>query len=316
MPAVTVRRVPIAPITPTPPAAGSAPSTGLGRRDLLALGLGLGALAGAPPLLAKPARVVRFVQPPDRLAGERWYPYQLLREALSASGEAFEISRREWLTSRRAERELADPHGVIDVYAMGGSLERERSLHLIPLPLHRGMYGWRLLLVRPDRLPGLPDVADLAALRQLLLIQSEDWPDTTILRHAGLRVLGGSTQMHRLHEALQAGQADAFPRGIPEAWRELDADPRHLAVLPGPVLQYRYDACFYCRRGDQPLISALGRGLAALQRSGRFDTLLRAQYGAAMARSQLAQRHVLHLANPLLPAVLDRLPAAAWTLPN
>jgi hypothetical protein len=259
-------------------------------------------------------QVVRFVRPPDRLSGERWYPFRLLQAALEASGEPWEIEAREWLTQRRAERELSDPRGVIDVYAMGGSLERERRLQLLPLPIYRGLFGWRLLLVRPDRVDALRGLADLQALRGLRLIQGEDWPDTPILRGSGLRVLGGGTQLHRLHEALQQGHADAFPRAVPEAWNEMDADAQRLAVLPGLALHYRYDVCFYCRRGDQRIAPALWRGLQALQRSGRFESLLLEHHGGSLERSALAQRQVIRLPNPWLPQALRRLPASAWNL--
>lgn len=259
-------------------------------------------------------RVVRFVRPPDRLAGEQWYPYRLLQAALEASGERWEIEAREWLTQRRAERELSDPQGVIDVYAMGASVERERRMTMLPMPLYRGLFGCRLLLVRPDRLEALSAIDGLEALRGLRLIQGEDWPDTPILRQAGLRVLGGGTQLHRLHEALQDGHADAFPRAVPEAWIERDNDPQRLAVLPGVALRYRYDVCFFCRRGAQPLRAALWRGLQALQRSGRFDSLLMAHHGGSLQRSALAQRRVIELPNPWLPASLRELPASAWRL--
>ncbi len=265
-------------------------------------------------LRAAPRRVLRFVRPPDRLSGEQWYPFRLLQAALEASGESYEIEAREWLTPRRAERELADPRGVIDLYAMGCSQERARHLQLLPVPLYRGLFGWRLLLVRPDRLDSLRGVDGLEALRGLRLLQGENWPDTPILRDAGLNVLIGGTLLHRLHEALQAGHADAFPRSVPEAWRELDRDAERIAVLPGLALHYPYDVCFFSRRGDTRLAADLQRGLAALQRSGRFDALLQAHHGDEIERSGLAQRQVLSLPNPHLPQALRGLPAAAWNL--
>lgn len=276
------------------------------------LGAALAAAGASRP--ARAARRVRFVRPDKRLALETWYPYQLLSATLEAAGGGYEIEARESLTQARAERELADPAGVIDVFVMGHTAAREQQLQLTPLPLYRGLFGWRLLLVRAESLAALEGLGSLAQLRALRLIQGEDWPDTPILRANGLRVLGGSSQLHRLHEALQAGHADAFPRAVPEAWRELDADPARLAVLPGLVLHYRYDLFFFTRKGDDELARALSRGLAALGRSGRHEALLRSHHEAAVERSALATRRVIALDNPLLSAPLRELPASAWRL--
>lgn len=280
------------------------------RRWLLGSALA-GAGVGRP---ARAARRVRFVRPDKRLALETWYPYQLLRATLEAAGGGYEIEARESLTQARAERELADPAGVIDAFVMGHTAERERRLQLTPTPLYRGLFGWRLLLVRADTLPALDGLASLAQLRALRLIQGEDWPDTPILRANGLRVLGGSSQLHRLHEALLAGHADAFPRAVPEAWRELDADPARLAVLPGLALHYRYDLFFFTRPGDTELAQALARGLAVLGRRGQHEALLRSHHGAAVERAALGARRVISLDNPLLSAPLRALPASAWRL--
>lgn len=282
-------------------------TTGATRRCLLGAAAGL-----ALPALA--ARRVRFVRPDKRQTLESWYPYQLLSATLAAAGGGFAIETRESLTQGRAERELADPRGVIDVYVMGHTPERERRLQLIPQPLYRGLFGWRLLLVRAETAAALQGLGSLQQLRALRLIQGEDWPDTPILRRNGLRVLGGSSQLHRLHEALQAGHADAFPRAVPEAWREFDADPERLAVLPGVALHYRYDLFFFTRRGDSQLAEALLRGLAALQRSGRHEALLRSHHGASLERSALASRQLIELDNPLLSPRLRALPAAQWRL--
>jgi len=277
----------------------------------------------APALLpavsrAQAPRVVRFVRPDFRVPLDRWYPFALLRAALDASGERFLIETRESLTQARATRELQHEQGVIDVYAMAPTPERERRLQLLPMPLYRGLFGWRLLLARPDTAAQLQGLKDLAALRRLLLLQGEDWPDTGILRANGLRVLAGSTQLHRLHAMLVEGRADLFPRALNEAWREADAEPAQsprFVVLPGLALRYRSDLFFFTRRDDQRLTPALQRGLTQLQRSGQFDALLRDFHGEAIARSALGSRQLIELRNPLLPPGLRAQPAALWTLP-
>jgi hypothetical protein len=83
----------------------------------------------------------------------------------------------------------------------------------IRIPLDKGLLGWRVALVNaatPDRLAGITNVRQLAG---LLAGQVADWPDTAILRHAGLKVLT-SQDYGNLFPMLQRNRFDYFPRSV------------------------------------------------------------------------------------------------------
>lgn len=258
---------------------------------------------------------VRLARPSFRIEARGWYPYELLAAALQAAGDGAHLRAVDRMTDARALREMSSPQGEVDVVVAMPSPERDRLLRAVPVPLYRGLFGWRLLVVRrgeAERFSGMRQVADLAP---MTFLQGEDWPDTEILRANGLQVRTGP-RVDALYTLLGTGEGDAFPRGVTEPPGELAASGDRFEVVPGLVLHYRADLFFYVRREHRSLAHRLHQALHRLQRAGTHDRLLRSLHGDAIAQAGLAQRHVLRLRNPLLPASLTALPAQAWRVPT
>jgi hypothetical protein len=119
-----------------------------------------------------------------------------------------------------------------------------------------------------------------------------------------------------MYDRVAAGEADAFPRGITEAWNEVVTVAPGFEIVPGLCLHYRSDLCFFVRRDDVALADTLARGLEMLLRSQRLHAALKAKHGDALRQSGLAARRVIALDNADLPEAMRRLPAAWWTPPK
>lgn len=81
-----------------------------------ALGGAVAGLACGPTLVRAAVLRARIPRPPRNLDLERFYPLQLLRAALQASGQAFEIElSAQPIIQARALRELAADSGVTEL---------------------------------------------------------------------------------------------------------------------------------------------------------------------------------------------------------
>lgn len=265
----------------------------------------LGACAGAatPVVYGRPSADV------DRDAS---YPADLLALALARSGGDYELrTSAEPIPQTRAIRLLAAGE-VIDVLWTVTSPERESALLPVRVPIDRGLYGWRLLLVRAGDQARFDAVHSLADLARLRAGQGHDWPDLAILRAAGLSVLAASSY-DGLFEMLALGRIDYYPRALPEAFPELaQRSGLPLALEQGLLLHYPSAMYYFVSPHEPELARALERGLRAAFADGSLELLFEEHFGAALERARIGQRRVLHLANPLQPALARNVEPVWW----
>lgn len=279
------------------------------RAVLLFLAVLLPSVAGAEPALrviyGSPARQLDLV--------DQRYPLQLLREALQASGEPFELQPSgQDMVQSRVLKEIAA--GQVDVYWSMTSAAREQQLLPVRIPLDKGLNGWRLLLIRQGEQARFQHIQVLSQLKKLTFIQGHDWPDTAILQHNGLPVLT-SAHPPQLFDMLQKQRGDAFPRAVFEAYSDAMRQSEQFAVESELVLVYPSAVYFFVHRDNQRLASAIERGLRQLIVSGRFDLLFQQRYGAAIALANLAKRRQIRLANPLAPLNFPLSDSSLWFQP-
>ncbi|WP_252271246.1 substrate-binding periplasmic protein [Pseudomonas subflava] len=261
----------------------------------------LALLLSAPPCLAADG-VLRY---PRASVGEEFrpvYPLAQLQLALDKAGSSLRIVPSDQpMEQQRALLGLEHGESVDVVWTMT-SIERERRLLPVRIPLDKGLFGWRLALVRADRPQLLGEVRTLADLRHLSAGQGHDWPDTQILRSLGLPV-ETSSSYDSLFLMLHAGRFDYFPRSV----LEIDAELQHpnaagLAVDRHLVLHYPTALYFFFSPDDPQLAETVRQGLELAIADGSFERLFRQYHGADLARAGLERRHIIALDNALLPA--------------
>ncbi len=259
-------------------------------------------LAVLLPFVARAAPALRVIygSPAHQIDSvDQRYPLQLLREALQASGEPFELQPSgQDMVQSRVLKEIAA--GQVDVYWSMTSAEREKLLLPVRIPLDKGLNGWRLLLIRKGEQARFQHVQVLSQLKKFVLIQGHDWPDTAILQHNGLSVLT-SAHPPQLFDMLKKERGDAFPRAVFEAYGDALRQSEQFAVESELVLVYPSAVYFFVNRNNQRLASALERGLRRLIASGRFELLFQQRYGAAITLAGMAKRRQIRLVNPMAP---------------
>ncbi|MFG6467150.1 substrate-binding periplasmic protein [Roseateles sp. BYS87W] len=280
--------------------------------------LGSASFTAAMPPATAAASPIEAVYPrmPERPVDG--YAYQLLRLALEASGQPFRLRlTAEELPSVRAFKSLES--GEFNVMDAGAAPRLAERAEVLPFPLDLGLCGYRVMLVRRDRVAALRQVHDLTDLRRLSFGQGPDWVDNYILRAAGLSVQ--EAEFLALFRMLEAGRFDAFPLGADEAGTLLDTF-RHLApsvvVLEDWCLHYRFARVLVVRRGQPALRQALSRGLQAIFNDGRAQALLRrdARLGPVLTGQRPLPERVLQLPNPQWTRAFDAIPEPLMFMPG
>ncbi|WP_052707027.1 hypothetical protein [Teredinibacter turnerae] len=171
----------------------------------------------------------------------------------------------------------------------------------IPVPIFRGLGGWRLFFVRADD-TRMAEVKDLAALKRFQLGQGHDWPDTTILRSAGFEVRTGVAR-DNLFQLLKHQRIDAFPRSVMEIWSEAKL-PQASGLRVEEHVVLHYPTAFYLvlKRSDRELSEILQTSFDKAIADGSFQQLFRAWKGDIFELSRLNQRQVISIDNPVLGA--------------
>ena len=207
--------------------------------------------------------------------------------------------------------------GRIDVVSLPATPERERLYRAVPVDIMRGMLGYRVLLIRKERQAEFAAISSLDGLRKMRLGFGSQWADFPILEHNGLTVVG-NPQYASLFGMLDKGRFDAFPRGLNEAWHELEEQAAawpELVVESSLLLYYPYPVYFFVQRDDMALASRLQRGLERAMADGSMRSLFLHYHADLLKKAGLEQRRLITLENPLLPA--DFLaPDTSWWLPS
>jgi hypothetical protein len=229
------------------------------------------------------------------------YPVRLLELALKKSAADFTIQPyHRPMPQGAALSRLASGQGVNVVWSM---TSKEREEHLLPIriPVDKGLFGYRVPLVREQNRTHLASVQTVQDLRNFAAGQGHDWPDRDILQGNGLRVVT-STAAEGLFPMLQAGRFDYFPRSVLELVDEAEHMSKY-QIAPDERLLLYYPAAiyFFVNKKDAALARVIEAGLNRALADGSFDALFFERFGDVIKRANMRGRTLIALNNPLLP---------------
>lgn len=239
------------------------------------------------------------------------YGVALLKLAFAKAGVCHSlVYSTRTMKQARAVYELERDSGKLDIMITMTSPEREAALLGVPVPLTKGLLGWRIALVRKERLHQFAGVRTAGQLKQFVAGQGHDWPDTAILRANGLPV-EVSSHYQGMFKMLESGRIDYFPRAVQQVFAESEGHPA-LAVDPHLVVRYPTDAYFFVNRRNTRLAAEVRRGLESAVADGSFDQLFYSYFAAQIAAAGLERRHIIELPNPVRAPSLPSSPSKLW----
>ncbi|MEM5389904.1 hypothetical protein VSR68_41265 [Paraburkholderia phymatum] len=236
--------------------------------------------------------------------------------AMKAANASYTTRQLEVVMERgRALAELASGT-TINLHWTSMEAQAERGLNVVHIPIHRGLIGYRVFLIRQDRQADFDRIETLEDLRLMTGVQGLGWIDARIMRNAGLRVQTPSTY-ETIFRMLEGRRVDYFPRGVIEAYPELEsrrATEPDLAVEKSLLLAYRSDFLFYVSPNHRELAATIERGFTAAWRDGSylqlFNTHPYIQNGLKLGN--LGDRKVIRLDNPFMSDEDRQIPDTYW----
>ncbi len=207
--------------------------------------------------------------------------------------------------------------GQLDVIWTIPTVEREERLRPVRIPLERGLLGYRVLLIHEDDQARFRALKDLEDLKALSLGQGNDWNSADVLTENGFHVT--RAPYDNLFQMLAQKRIDAFPRGLNEAWAELQTRPDlPLTVAEDLLLRYPATSYFFVAPDNTALAERLTTGLERALADGSFDHFVRNHpaHRDMLANAKLDRRRVFDIDNPLLPAATPLQRQDLWRVPG
>lgn len=256
----------------------------------------------ASSFASEPLTIV--IQSDEHLAMER----EMVKAAFAAASVPVSFEMAPLANEKRQLLLLEEGKTHIDL--MPVTPERLRSVRegksrMIPIPLDRGMLGYRLCLVLRNRQDLLANVKTAGDLKDFVFGQGEGWMDVGIYNNAGI----GTKWVRDWRNAefvtqMEAGYIDIFPLGAEESLAillphfqkytpEIVADPYIVLSYPW----YRFVWLSVRADNADEINAALTRGFGEIAKNGTFEELWR-KHHRGLPDSFFSGRRIIKLTNP------------------
>jgi len=231
------------------------------------------------------------------------YFLALLKLGMEKSGEKFSIKPIAVSSFGERRAELLLIRNRFNLHWLNTNIQREKNLLPIPIPLFKGLIGWRLLLIKKEDQKKFSAINSIEQLRQVKAGQGHDWPDVNIIKFNGLPIVT-SANWAGLFKMLQVGRIDYYPRSLIEIWREQKTfEALDLGIEDHLVLRYPAAYYFFTNKQNIALATALTKGLERARTDGSFDQLFMQHFGDYIQKATLNERIVIYMQNPNLAPI-------------
>lgn len=246
------------------------------------------------------------------LAKREKYFIDLLTLALDKSGANYSLNAIHANPHSEYRGALYLINGEFDVHWLNTSEYLEQQLIPVRIPLFKGMIGWRVFIIRSTDAEKFEQIQTVEQLQKYVALQGYSWPDTQILRANGFTV-DTATDLFSLQHMLAQKRGDFFPRGITEAWSEINTYTEHeFSVDNHLVLHYPAAYYFFVHKDKPELAKAIESGLNKAIDDGSFDKIFWPYFRDDIVKSRLDARVVLSIPNPILPAATPLQDKRLW----
>ena len=126
---------------------------------------------------AQDVQPIRIPAPRSTYDTAHIYATGLLKKALQKAANGREVPLLEPSTIMSTERKIHELrlNRTLDVFWLGGSKARARDLLVVPIPLERGLMGYRQFIIRKDRIADFNAVHTLKDLTELKACMDRHW---------------------------------------------------------------------------------------------------------------------------------------------
>lgn len=191
---------------------------------------------------------------------------------------------------------------IFGTVAGNPKLANEKKI-LIPLPLMKGLLGYRILIIRAEDKEKFSAIKNAEALQKLQLGIPATWADAELFRKNGYPVVEKGS-FDDLFTRLRKKEFDYVSFGANEVagvFKDRAETVGQLAVDQSLLVYYPFPLVFYVSPDNKALAERVTQGLTAITANGELDKIFNRYFGKDLAQLRLKERQVITLTNPLLP---------------
>lgn len=234
------------------------------------------------------------------------YPLAIIRASLDATVKeygSYKLIPVFRLNNKRAQ--APDYVSTLDNFLFDAAIssEREAVLQSIKIPTSKGIFGYRVFIINKKDQPIFDKITSIEDLKKISFGQNDSWLDYLILKDAGFNVIAGNNY-DGLFSMLAGGRFQAFPRGINEAYKEVEQKKKEfpeLTVEKNICLYYPLPRYFYTSKNNKLLIERMTKGMEIIIANGTFDKIWTKYNIQSINQSELKKRKIFYIENKYLP---------------
>jgi hypothetical protein len=240
-------------------------------------------------------------KPLSKLDHRYQYTYDLLSLIISATPEfgdtKIQISPT-YMTRNRTVKELIAGN-LINVMAEAPKPEWDKNLIVIPIPIRKGIQGFRVFIIESKNKQIMTAVNKLEDLLALPTGSGENWSTKMAMENAGFNVVTG-TSYEGLFSMLTNERFLSFGRGINEAYDEVESRKKAypgLIVDEHVLLHIPLATYFYISPKKPEIAERINVGLLRIIESGVFDDFFYENYCKDLLKAKINERKTFKISN-------------------
>lgn len=234
------------------------------------------------------------------------------REILEAALNATKTSHGEWqlqedltdypLAADEASVFRSKGFDIFGTVAGNTKLADEKKI-LLPLPLMKGLLGYRILIIRAADKEKFAAIKSPAQLQKLRMGIPSTWADAELFRKNGYAVQERGS-FDDLFTRLENNEFDYVTFGANEVtgvFNERAAKSGKLLIDSSLLVFYPFPLVFYVNPENKMLAARMTQGLQAISGNGELDKIFNRYFSADITAVNLPARTMITLKNPILP---------------
>jgi hypothetical protein len=251
-----------------------------------------------------------FYPPPESPDDTRQdYHYELVQAALDKTADSYGPALLEpgknIINEWRQYKYLLHGDEGIDFMIKPTSIQSEKELTPVRIPLDKGLLGYRIFLIRKDKQEIFSRIKTIEGLKKKICGQGYDWGDVAIYKHNAITVKTGSVY-EGLFEMLIKGRFDYFPRGILEVFPEQETRKEkfpQLHIEETIILHYPFVRYAWFSKNEKGalLTKRVTQGMEKMIKDGTFDAIFYAYHKDIIDKADIKNRVLIKIKNPFIP---------------
>lgn len=244
----------------------------------------------------------------NKTESRQQYEREILEAALNATNE----SHGQWqlqesltdypLAADEASVFRSKGFDIFGTVAGNTKLANEKKI-LIPLPLMKGLLGYRILIIRAADKEKFAAIKSAPQLQQLRMGIPSTWADAELFRQNGYKVEEKGS-FDDLFTRLENNEFDYVTFGANEVtsvFNERAAKSGKLMVDSSLLVFYPFPLVFYVNPDNKVLAERVAQGLQIISSNGELDNIFNRYFAADLKTVNLPARAMIRLKNPILP---------------